>query len=241
MESLSSSMGLNRTFQGWVLPKSSFCTCQLFVPVKPVSWHHGVKGLVTATPEQPWRRSSCCLTPLPPPSSLHFPVFQFSLVVLIIQHKLFICFTRDYCKGSGTPHEGISSLTLSQAEPDLTTSTLHPFLVKTFLGSFRRGHLGLRAGKTSVIKEYNEMKRSRRWRQKTFRLTGAVWIKRNFALLWMCEDFCQEVAMVTFQLSQTSSYCNYISKSVSWESLILWRKNVGGWLFRMFFNQPFLF
>lgn len=111
MESLFSSMGLNRTFQWWVLQKSSFYTSQLFVPIKPVSWHRGMEGVLTATPEQ-LLRSSCPLSPLPPSSSLGFPVFQFSLVVLILQHKLFISFARDYCKGSGTPCEAISSLTL---------------------------------------------------------------------------------------------------------------------------------
>jgi len=112
MESLSSSMGLNRTFQGSVLQKSSFCSCQLFVPLKPVSWHHGMEGVLTATRKQLLRRSSCPLSPPPPSSSPCFPVFQFSLVFLVIPHKLFISFSRDYCNGSGTPREAILSLTL---------------------------------------------------------------------------------------------------------------------------------
>lgn len=47
MGSLSSSMGLIRTFRGWVLQKSSFCTCQRFVPFKPIPWHHGMEGVIT--------------------------------------------------------------------------------------------------------------------------------------------------------------------------------------------------
>lgn len=141
--------------------------------------------------------------------------FVFSLVFLITQHKLFINFARDYCKGSRKPKWGhLLFNTKSQAKPDFIISIPHPFLIKTVLGVFRREHSGLRAEKKcSLNKKYNDLNRNRKWpwTQNTFKLTVAVQIKRNFALLWMCEDFCQEVAMVTFQLSQTSSYYNYIS------------------------------
>lgn len=123
--------------------------------------------------------------------------------------------------------------TKPQSEPDLITSILHTFVVKSFLGSSRGGHLGCRAGK-----QWSKCAmRSSRWRQNTSRLTRAT----HSALLWMCKAFCREVAMVTFQLSQTSSYCNYIWKPMSWESLIPGRKHGGGWLFGMFLNQPFSF
>lgn len=88
-----------------------------------------------------------------------------------------------------------------------------------------------------MIKKGHEMERSRKRRQNTFRLTGAVQIKRNFALLWMSEDLCQEVAMVTLQLSQTSSYCNYISKLGIFDSL----EEECGWLTLKDVFQPAIF